>query len=157
GLLKYTQMMFEAPATQASFDSFQALLKEAKEYGWSELLDNTDIPPSVAGIDSLWVRRHSFDPEAVLSQYTHPFLAIYGQRDWIVPYEENIAQLEACFSRKRRSLLTTHVAYDGEHGIETRARYVDLGRNQSYWHFFRISPQLTIETVNFLRRHRFIE
>ncbi len=120
-------------------------------------MEGSDIPGSVKGIDSLWVRRHNYDPKEMLKKYNQPFLGIYGQKDWVVPYRENIERLEDCFSGERRSLLSTAIAYGGAHGTETESQYVQLKENHSYWHFFRISATPMIEIVQFLRRHNFID
>ena len=49
--------------------------------------------------------------------------------------------------------LTTVIAYNAEHGMETEAKWVELAPNQSYWHFYRISPQVRIGIVDFLNKH----
>ena len=153
----YTEMMFDAPATQAQFDKFQKLLAKAETEGWKDLLDNTDIPPDAVGIANLWVRRHNYDPQSSLSQFDNPFLAIYGGIDWIVPYKENVERLEALINGERASNLKTVVAYNAEHGTEKKGAYISLPNNKSYWHFFRISPQVLIEIIDFLKEHEFIE
>ncbi len=156
-LLEYTNMMFSAKATKANFARFKELLALAERDGWYDLLDDTDIPPSVEGIDELWVRRHSYDPKEALKKFDKPFLAIYGENDWIVPYKENIARLEECFSGDRLNNLTTIVAHEAEHGTDAEGRYVDLDDNKSYWRFFRISPKVQIGIIDFLMEHKFIE
>ncbi|MEM6718550.1 MAG: alpha/beta hydrolase [Bacteroidota bacterium] len=152
----YTNLVFDAKATQKGYQKMQDLLAVSEKEGWKDLLEDTDIPNSVEGINNLWVRRHNFDPKQLLSNYQKPFLAIYGDRDFIVPYKENTAALETYFGN-RKNLLTTVIAYNAEHGMETQARNIDLGNDQSYWHFYRISPQVCIEIVNFLKKHSFIE
>ncbi|MEL6132245.1 MAG: alpha/beta hydrolase, partial [Bacteroidota bacterium] len=156
-VLAYTDLMFDAPATEASFLQFQAMLKQAEASGWLELLDDTDVPSTAAGIDSLWVRRHAFDPGKNLAAYSHPMLVIYGEIDWIVPYRENIQRLEELFAGERRQLLRTVIAYHAEHGTEVEGDYIKLDGGKSYWHFYRISPQVTVEIVNFLRKNKWIE
>lgn len=156
-LKEYTNMMFEAEANETNFDRFEELLQKAEQQGWKELLDDTDIPSSSKAIDSLWVRRHAFDPGSELGNFSNPFLAIYGEIDWIVPYKENIARLNKLFSDDRSELLTTIIAHDSEHGTEVKDQYITLGNGKSYWHFFRISPQVLIEIIEFLRRNNFID
>ena len=156
-LLEYTNMMFDSEATESNFAKFKELLKSSEKDGWKELLDDTDIPESVKGIDNLWVRRHNFDPAKTLSAYDHPFLAIYGEIDWIVPYKENIQRLKELFPSERSELLTTVTAHDAEHGTETKGKYISLAGEKSYWRFFRISPQVQIEIINFLIKNNFIE
>lgn len=154
---EYTTLMFDAKANEKNFSRFQQLLTAAEESNWRQLLDDTDIPPNAEAIDDLWVRRHGFNPGKVLSAFDKPYLAIYGEIDWIVPYKENIQLLNNYFSGERARLLKTVIAYKAEHGTETKGAYVTLPNDQSYWHFFRISPQVLIEIVDFLKANKFVE
>lgn len=154
--LKYTNMLFETKAKAKGFKEFETMLAKAKKEGWIELLDDTDIPKTAEDINSLWVRRHSYDPKKALESFTKPYLAIYGETDWIVPYKENIELLKSYFSGERSSLLTTIIARNAEHGTETPGEYVNLSTGQSYWHFYRISPQVWIEIVRFLEKNKFL-
>ncbi len=154
-VMAYTTLMYMAKSNQKNYDKMMNLLKNSEEEGWKQLLDDSDIPSSVEGIDLLWVRRHKFDPKKALQKYNGPYLAIYGDRDWIVPQKTNIALLKEYFSDKPDKL-TTVLAYNAEHGMEMESRQVDLGGNQSYWHFYRVSPQVRIEIIDFLRKHKFI-
>ena len=151
-LLTYTDLMFDAKPSKRGFETMQALLKSSEDEGWSQLLEETDIPKSVSEIKNLWVRRHDFDPKRTLQSFSKPLLAIYGDRDWIVPKKENTALLKEYFLDNPNDL-TTVIAYNAEHGMETEAKWVELAPNQSYWHFYRISPQVRIGIVDFLNKH----
>ncbi|MEM6377246.1 MAG: alpha/beta fold hydrolase, partial [Bacteroidota bacterium] len=155
-LRKYTNLMFDAEETDAGFAEMERLLAKAKKEQWQQLLEDTDVPASSSDISNLWVRRHNYDPQKILEQYNKPFLAIYGERDWIVPPKENIQLLEKYFAKKEAKL-NTIVAYNAEHGMEMEARRVELSMDQSYWHFYRISPEVRIEIVNFLMKYGLIE
>ncbi|WP_411894566.1 alpha/beta hydrolase [Winogradskyella sp. A2] len=156
-LIDYTNMMFKAKATKTNFDRFKALLANAKKDGWNELLDDTDIPPDVAGIDNLWVRRHNYDPNISLSSFDKPFLAIYGEIDWIVPFKENIERLTQQFKGDRLKLLNITIAHDAEHGTETKGKYININEKHSYWRFFRISPSVQVSIIDFLMKYKFID
>ncbi|QBA64028.1 alpha/beta hydrolase [Muriicola soli] len=152
----YTEMMFSAKTSQGDFDKMNDLLLRAEKENWKQLLEDTDIPQSVAGIEQLWVRRHNYDPKSVLSAFNNPYLAIYGERDWIVPPGENISLLKSYFA-DRPDLLTVVEAYNAEHGMEMEAKWIDLSAGRSYWHFYRISPEVRIEIVDFLRKHELVD
>ncbi len=156
-LTNYTNLLFDIPADKPGYDKLQYLLQNAEKEDWRKLLDDTDIAASPEGINNLWVRRHNYDPKNELSRFNKPFLGIYGQIDWIVPYEENISRLKELFSGKRSELLTTVVAHNAEHGTEVKDEYIVLPNEQSYWHFFRISPQVLVEIVDFLKSNEIIE
>ncbi|SHH41390.1 alpha/beta hydrolase family protein [Winogradskyella jejuensis] len=162
-LSRYTELMFSAKNSKKDYEEMQELLKVSETENWKQLLDDTDIPTSAKEIKNLWVRRHNFNPKNILKSYKKPFLGIYGERDWIVPAKENIESLQDYFSG-RTNLLTTIEAYDAEHGMEMRARQIKLdntlnflGGNHSYWHFYRISPSVKIEMIDFLKKHNFID
>ncbi len=155
-LMAYLDLMYKAKANEKNFEKFQDLLVTAKKEKWNQLLEDTDIPKNAVDINNLWVRRHDYNPKKVLNNYNKPFLAIYGDRDWIVPYKENVSALNTYFSNNKDNLKTV-VAYNAEHGMEMEAKTIDLGNNQSYWHFYRISPEVRIEIVNFLEKHGFLE
>ena len=114
--LKYTNMLFETKANTKGFKEFQSMLEVAKKEGWNQLLDDTDVPKTKEEINSLWVRRHSYDPKNALEKFNKPYLAIYGETDWIVPYKENIELLKSYFSGNKSELLTTVIARNSEHG-----------------------------------------
>ncbi|MEO1513712.1 MAG: alpha/beta hydrolase [Bacteroidota bacterium] len=152
----YTKLMLEADATEETFAQMNALLANAEQEGWKQLLEDTDVSSSVEGLNNLWVRRHAYAPKNVLMTYDKPFLAIYGEKDWIVPHEENIQLLEECFAN-RKDQLTTLVVHGAGHGMETEAEWINLDPNRSYWRFFRISPALRIAMIDFLHKHNLIK
>jgi len=156
-LIEYTNMMFNAEANTSNFARFEELLKSSKQNGWHQLLDDTDIPNSVEEINNLWVRRHNYDPKEILSSFDKPFLAIYGEIDWIVPFKENIERLNELFSSERQDLLNIIIAHDAEHGTETKGKYITIEQDKSYWRFFRISPIVQIGIIEFLKKYELIE
>ena len=155
--LKYTNMLFDAKASNKDFKEFQSMLEIAKKEGWNSLLDATDIPKNKKDINSLWVRRHNYDPAKALKSFNQPYLAMFGETDWTVPFKENIELFDQYFSGDRSQLLIKVIARNAEHGTETPEEYVKLPSGESYWHFYRISPQVLIEIVDFLRTHKFID
>ena len=156
-ITEYTNLMLEAEATPANFQRFEELLRRGDQNGWKELLEGTDIPASAAAIDSLWVRRHAYDPGPSLGRFERPFLAIYGEKDWIVPHRENVARLQRLFAGDRQRWLTTVVARGAGHSTETEEGYRELPNKGSYWRFFRISPQFKVALIRFLRDNDLID
>ena len=84
-------------------------------------------------------------------------LAIYGTKDWIVPFQENTKRLKSFFKEDQTDLLKVVWAHEGGHSLEAEDRYVTINENQDYYHFFRISPEVSIELISFLRKHQFID
>ncbi|NND63486.1 MAG: prolyl oligopeptidase family serine peptidase [Flavobacteriaceae bacterium] len=156
-LTDYTNLLFDAKPNKTNFNRIQELLKSAETEDWRKLLDDTDVPSSIETMDELWVRRHNYNPGPQLSEFDKPFLGIYGEIDWIVPYKENIDRLKKLFTGDRNKLLKTVVAYQAEHGTEVKGKFTSLSEDKSYWRFFRISPQVLIEIVDFLKTHNLID
>ncbi|MEM6807478.1 MAG: alpha/beta fold hydrolase, partial [Bacteroidota bacterium] len=99
-------------------------------------------------------RRHSYDPKDVWLNYDKPTLLIYGEKDWIVPHAQNVETIKEYFTGKEE-LLKTVVAYDAEHGMSVNSKWENLGGGHSYRRFYRISPYLQIEIVDFLMENGF--
>lgn len=154
-LKAYTRLLFEGKDNKKTFAELQRLLALGTQQKWKQLLEDTDLANSQEEIKNLWVRRHNYDPKQVLQNYKKPFLAVYGQKDWIVPHQENVKQLKAYFN-DRPQLLTTVVAYNADHGLEMAPKLVNVVGNYNYWHFYRVSPSLGIAIIEFLRKHAFI-
>ena len=155
-LIAYTNLLFDVNPHEKGFDKLNELLSVAESEGWNQLLEPTDIPKSEADIPNLWVRRHNYDPKEALHKYENPYLAIYGERDWIVPYRENIELLKEYF-KDNLDNLSTISAYNSEHGLEMEAKWIELEKDQRYWHFYRISPEVRIALVEFLEKHELIK
>ncbi len=155
-LLEYTRMMFKARPNKRKWERFQELLLIAEEQDWKKLLEDTDIPQDQKDIRNLWVRRHNYDPVPMLRDINVPYLAIYGEKDWVVPYKENIAQLKAGFDQQHIQKLTTVIAPNAQHGTEVDAKNIVLEDANSYWRFFRVSPAVTIALIDFLKAYNFI-
>ena len=151
-VIKYTHLVFDVQQSKKGLEALQSLLAIAKDEGWYQLLESTDVANTESEIENLWVRRHNFDPKDVLRNYSKPFLGIYGQKDWIVPPKENIELLNEYFKNNMENLTTVNV-YGAEHGMEMESKWVELDQDRSYWHFFRISPEVRIAIVDFLEKH----
>ncbi|MEM9834876.1 MAG: alpha/beta hydrolase [Bacteroidota bacterium] len=148
-LLRYIELLFSKTVTPAIYAEVTSLLGKAEKEGWLSILEDTDKPASLARFDELWVRRHNYDPATTWRSFDKPLLAIFGERDWIVPYTENMAAFEKHFANQPNQL-TTLFTHNAEHGLEMEIKYVKLSEQTSYWHFFRISPRARIEIIDFL-------
>lgn len=155
-LLEYTQLLFDAKPTDQEYRRLQKLLATAEKEGWNSLLEKSDIPASAQEMEKLWVRRHNYDPKKALEKFDQPFLAIYGEKDWIVPADENTKLLKSYF-KNAPNMLRSQVAYQADHGMEMGSKWINMDGNQSYWHFYRTSPELPILLIDFLDQFDLIE
>ena len=156
-LMTYTNLLFDADATEESFLQFQELLESAEINDWKKILETTDIPKSKSDIKNLWLRRHNYDPSDAITKCKVPYLAIFGENDWVVPYKENITRLNELVDEDKMKYIKVVVLPDAEHGTDVAEKYQILENQNSYWRFFRISPHLQIEMIQFLKKNNFTD
>jgi len=94
-----------------------------------------------------WMGHHmSFDPVPLLERIRLPVLALWGERDVIVPAAENSERFRAWFASGEGTLLTTRVFPGADHRLE-----VESGRDASgQWHWFGLAPGLFVEIDRWL-------
>ena len=152
---KYMDLVFSGEATESGLNKMNRLLENAEKNGWGQLLETTDVPKTKEEISNLWVRRHAYNPSEALQNAKVPYLAMFGERDWIVPYKTNSTRLQDTYGNKEK--LNIILIPNAEHGTEASESSVQLSENQSYWRFFRVSPYVQIELIGFLMDNGFID
>jgi pimeloyl-ACP methyl ester carboxylesterase len=149
---RYIDLMFAPGATQAQYDEMKATVEWAKTIGFADaFFEPSDIPTSVAGIDSLWVRLNDYDPATDLGTLRIPILAFFGGADEVVPPAENVAALRRITSEAGNTRVRVVVVPSGDHGLFQEEADQPLG-GTTYWRFGRVSPLVVEEVLGFLRR-----
>ena len=83
-------------AMQAEFDGLSAELKAAAGEGLSESV----IDQTIQQLNTPWFRFFlEYDPRPALESMTAPVLSLIGGKDLQVPYQQNMPEIEAAFSR----------------------------------------------------------
>ena len=150
--LRYVDLMFAKGATQSRYDEMRATVEWAKGVGFhDQFFETTDIPTSVAGLDSLWVQLNDYDPAPVLRRLRIPILAFFGGADEVVPPETNVPALRALAAEAGNDRVRIVVVPEGDHGLTPPDGEAPLGGG-TYWRFGRMSPLFLEEVVAFLRR-----
>ncbi|NOT08592.1 MAG: alpha/beta hydrolase [Gemmatimonadales bacterium] len=151
--LRYITLMFEPKATQARYDEMMATVQWARAIGFArEFMEDSDIPTSMAGLDSLWVALNRYDPGPVLRRLRIPMLAFFGGRDEVVPPAENVALLRSLAAAAGNDRVRAVVVPDGDHGLFQPGGMQRLPGGVEYWRFGRNGGMIIEEIVAFLRQ-----
>ncbi len=84
---RYTELL----STSTAWTPIAELRAKALAGGWSELLEGD--PVSAAGLEQAWTRRHAYDPAPDLERIEAPWLAHFGELDWVVDPDSNSSAL----------------------------------------------------------------
>lgn len=145
---RYIDLMFLRDNTREQFDEMMASVEWARGIGFAdEFFEPSDIPTSVAGLDSLWVRLNDYDPAPDLARLRIPILALYGGADEVVPAAANVAALRRAAVQ---APVTTVVVPEGGHGLSQPNGEFRFGEER-HFRFGRLSPLYFEEMLRFLR------
>lgn len=152
-MLRYIDLMFATGATQQRYDEMMASVAWARTNGVAnQFFETSDIPTSVAGLDSLWVVHNRYDPGPDLSRLTIPILAFYGGSDEVVPPESNVPLLRRYAAAAGNDRVRIVVVPDGDHGLnQPPGSHAFTAGGGEYWRFPRTSAQVLDEALRFLR------
>ncbi len=104
--------------TQAARTAFEALSEaERAQAGITdEASFDRVVQMQVQQVNSPWFRYFlTYDPAPVIEQVTVPVLAINGEKDLQVPYEENLREIEAALQRGGNTDYEIHALPDHNH------------------------------------------
>jgi len=149
---RYIDLMFETEPSQRRYDEMMATVEWAKGVGFADqFFETSDIPASVAGLDSLWVRLNDYDPAPDLRRLAMPMLAFFGESDEVVPPAENVSALRRLTSDAGNERVRIVVVPNGDHGLFHDDGVQSLEGGEPYWRFGRLSPLYLEEILRFLQ------
>ncbi len=109
--------LYDALVDAARRDSSFVEVMMLVEHGWNEAWDNY-----YGSLDeALWnflKRGIDYDPVPVLERVTQPVLAIFGERDPLVPVQRSVTIFEQALATAGNSNTTIRIFPDADHGIE---------------------------------------
>jgi pimeloyl-ACP methyl ester carboxylesterase len=151
-MLRYIDLMFTPNPTRQRYEEMTATVQWARANGVADqFFEPTDIPSSVAGLDSLWVVHNAYDPGPDLSRLAIPILAFYGENDEVVPPASNVPLLRRYAATARNDRVRIVVVPGGDHGLNQRAGRQTLPGGAVSWRFSRVGAQVLDEALRFLR------
>ncbi len=149
--LRYTRLLFARDDQNKVFDELQNLVDRGKKAGWTEWLETDDYVYSADSFDQLWVQRFSHDPAPDLKAYPGPFLAIFGEKDFIVPYRIQVEQLESLMQEAQKENYQVKVLSQARHDLEHGSQIRELGGNARYFKYDRVAYGAVQYIIDFLR------
>ncbi|MEO0661693.1 MAG: hypothetical protein AAFZ87_09160, partial [Planctomycetota bacterium] len=138
------------------FAALEAIRVQATEEGWLDrMFGDDDFPPSADQLDRIWLRRHSYDPTALLSGLSDvPYLGVFGERDDVVPASTNVENLRtlliAAGNERFRIEVVPGLPHSTERGNVFRV-FPGAAGGLSYFKFDRVEPVFFSSTIEFLR------
>ncbi|NBC19350.1 MAG: alpha/beta fold hydrolase, partial [Bacteroidetes bacterium] len=137
---------------EAVYERLTALLDDERNADWADFLADA-APASPEDVPGLWVRRHAYDPADALRQIDVPFLAIYGEDDYVVPPDENVPLLRQLLDEAGNTDYRILVLPEAGHGLEHGHRLRTLddgGMKRYYFKYDRVAPGAYQAIVDFL-------
>lgn len=148
--VRYTQAYFEYVRTNSDADwgALQRLAAAVRDRPWASYVN---LPGGRDDADLVWWRDHAYDPAAALRRLKAPVLALFGEKDVLVPPAENREKMEALLTAAHVRHRVVVIAGAG-HDMMT-----DQGLNgdrwdwpRVYWHWRRQPPEFVREIVAFV-------
>lgn len=112
----YQKRLVELSSGGADWQTIAAHVATSEGKPWR---GRVDVPESLENSEVDYFRRRpSYDPTEALRQTTIPVLALYGERDVVVPPPANVPRLEALLSEAGNDDVTIVVFPNADHGLD---------------------------------------
>jgi uncharacterized protein len=144
----YTRLVFDTAYRGGDWSRLEAATAKAREQAWAGQVSLVSSPEDLEG----W-RRQRYDPEPVLRRTTIPVLALYGERDTVVPPAENAGKMRQLLEEAGNRDVTVHVFPRANHSFEW---YGELRQGtwswpDGYWVWARQAPGYAETVIGWLR------
>ena len=111
----YQKRLVELAGSNAPWSAFEPLIEAARETRWGNFVD---LPASLDNSELDYFRRRpDYDPEPALRQLEIPFLAIFGEEDWVVPPSVNVQKLQEALEAAGNEDFEILVLPGADHGL----------------------------------------
>ncbi len=141
--LNYTRLMFKTAYTGEGWSAIEKFGQKIKDKKWAEYVSIADSEKDLEG----W-KRIRFDPAPVLKKTKIPVLALFGEKDVLVPPKENRDKMEQYLKEAGNKDFTIEVIPNVGHDMESFATLYggDWNWSANYWVWAKKSP-LFYETI----------
>ncbi len=134
----YTDAMLRAAETSSSWEAVARRAAELRTRPWAE---HIQLVASAADLDG-W-RRQAYDPAPVLRRTRAPLLALFGEKDTLVPPSENLEKMRGYLAQAGNGDVTL-VTLPGEGHNRYVGQHLEGGAwewPRAYWVWDRVSPR----------------
>jgi uncharacterized protein len=109
--------------TGQGFEEMQKLWEQEKGKPWfarAVFANQTELekPSALAHPQYQFFRNIQYDPEPVLAKMKVPLLAIFGEKDRLIPVSESTEKMQAIFARNGHKDVTIKIFPQAGHGIQ---------------------------------------
>ena len=111
---EFNRSVFQSVMHQQGFDELAPRIEKAKEASWS---DYVSLPSRVDDPSLRFFFLQPYDPVPALRALQIPLLAIYGERDFVVPPQANVPKLHALMAEAGNTDYEVVVYPDVGHGL----------------------------------------
>jgi len=153
---RYTELLFAQDNYDEVYVELQELLVKGKAAGWTKWLVEDDYVSSPDDFEKLWVQRFRYNPTGDIIAYPGPYLAIFGEDDFIVPYKKQIRRLDDLMSKTEKTNYKAIVIPKAGHGLEHGSLSRELIPNTTYFKFDRVAYGALQHIIDFLKSEDFI-
>jgi uncharacterized protein len=145
----YTRLIFDAAYRGGEWAKLAAASEKAKTTKWADQVQLTTSPAELEG----W-RRQRYDPAAVLKRTTTiPVLALFGERDTVVPPAENAELMRRYLAEAGNRDVTIKVFPRANHQLEWfgELRAGTWSWPEGYWVWSRKAPGYAETVIGWLK------
>jgi dipeptidyl aminopeptidase/acylaminoacyl peptidase len=132
------------------WNALQESVQRAKTTRWAKFVD---LPENEQYEDILWVRAKQYDPAADLRKIRTPFLALYGEDDYVVPPQENVPKLERYLTEAGNKDFRIVVIPNAGHGLSLSDEVRELPGGGFYWLWPKYAPEALRIQLEWLLAH----
>jgi pimeloyl-ACP methyl ester carboxylesterase len=143
----YTRLMFDTAYRGGDWSKLAAATEKARSQAWAGQVQLASSPEDLQG----W-RRQQYDPEPVLRRTTIPVLALYGERDTVVPPAENAEKMRGLLEEAGNRQVTIKIFPRANHSLEW---YGELRQGtwswpDGYWIWAKAAPGYAETVIGWL-------
>lgn len=144
----YTRLMFDTAYRGGDWSRLEAATEKARSQAWAGQVQLISSPEDLQG----W-RRQRYDPEPVLRRTTIPVLALYGERDTVVPPAENAGKMRHLLEEAGNRDVTIQVFPRANHSLEWygELRQGSWSWPDGYWVWSKAAPGYAETVAGWLR------
>jgi dipeptidyl aminopeptidase/acylaminoacyl peptidase len=149
----HMQLLTNVAYTGKGWEELRKSNERAKKARWASFVDT---PESDQDEGVVWIRNNQYDPAPDLKQLKTPFLALYGERDYVVPPEDNVPKLERYLKEAGNSDFKIVVIPATGHALSFSDEVRKIGDPKSenyYWLWPKLSAIAAQLQIDWLLSH----